>query len=660
MPPLAGSSSLPTLPGARGKPRTPLALPPGSQPGEIITLLETENARLRVNVATEKAKFGTAFLKDFKSPSRRRIEPMKKLLFEQSQFTSELVTKRSVKQCQCDAVIERVSTDEEVQARRLQDVLQLQEQLEYLEESLAEADADASEACDREDTYTMMEDRLRSLVADDHARINEIQRVIDESVVRLNQWYAVSKEGEAELASVEAQLTALRAKLKYERHRQRKMMSERKTMVESMVQYTADRSARMQQHKDRLLAARGDLDEKQEEQLAVAAGTIDALRVMNEASTRNQLSFEDKCKAAFQQIENLTGAADISEVLHLVTSKAELTAQLQQRVDALQQRIVDLERERGDTEEALTEEMYGSSNDAAIKAQLDETRVTSNAAAGALSDSSKRMNEALSLLQNMRLAWENIAHMLEPGREHVPASGHHRSSGLGLHREGSTAQGTPSSRRGGGSAADDEGAAAALGMLPLEIAEMPQLVDEVEKRAQRVLTLTARHEERMEKRQASASVMVGGVGGGGGSGEGRQSPTPSASAPASSGSPAGMRSPSVATPAAAPPLTSGKSRRSLRDREGASVGAAPAPVDYNVRVMPPEMLDAMLNAEADEPKVKMPGAKAKAAAGGGGEAAFGKDDDEDPLTRDDLKGVSVRLARKAARRQQGGAPAKGK
>ena len=91
-------------------------------------------------------------------------------------------------------------------------------------------------------------------------------------------------------------------------------------------------------------------------------------------------------------------------------------------------------------------------------------------------------------------------------------------------------------------------------------------------------------------------------------------------------------------------------------KAGAPAAAAP-PVDNNIRVMPPEMLDSMLAAaDGDEGK---PGSSkgaakaAKAAAAKASEVAFNKTTDaeeEDLLTRDDLKAVSVRLARKAARK----------
>ena len=186
--------------------------------------------------------------------------------------------------------------DAKVQNRRQQDVGHLQMRLEALEDELLEADADAAEACDREDTYTMMDGRLRDLVSDDQARINKIQRVIDESKLRLNQWHGVSKDGEAELGRAEAELAALRAKLKTERHTQRKMMGERRKTVETMVQYTKDRVAREAEHRDQLMASRGDLDAEGEAKLKMAAGTMEALRAMD-SNSKVQLSFE-KCRAA--------------------------------------------------------------------------------------------------------------------------------------------------------------------------------------------------------------------------------------------------------------------------------------------------------------------------------------------------------------------------
>ena len=49
----------------------------------------------------------------------------------------------------------------------------------HLEDQLAIAADDAAEACDREDTYSMMEERLHALIADDQSRINAIQQVIE-------------------------------------------------------------------------------------------------------------------------------------------------------------------------------------------------------------------------------------------------------------------------------------------------------------------------------------------------------------------------------------------------------------------------------------------------------------------------------------------------
>ena len=192
--PLAGSASLPVLPAAGRASNTPTAAMMGKSYSQLLIHLEEERATLRSELQQEKAKFGAMFLKDMRSPSRRRLEPMKKLLFEQSQTTSSMVTKASAKQHQLNQLLQRVIDDDTVQELRMCDVLRLKQNLEYLEDQLAEAEADATEACDREDTYSMMEQRLQSLVAQDQSRINEIQRVIDESVLRLGQWHAVSKE----------------------------------------------------------------------------------------------------------------------------------------------------------------------------------------------------------------------------------------------------------------------------------------------------------------------------------------------------------------------------------------------------------------------------------------------------------------------------------
>ena len=91
---------------------------------------------MQEELLASRKKFSASFVKDFKSPARRRLEPMKKLLFEQSEATSTLVTRSSVKQRQLDAVMQRVIDDDTVQERRMADVVRLQEKLEWLEEQL--------------------------------------------------------------------------------------------------------------------------------------------------------------------------------------------------------------------------------------------------------------------------------------------------------------------------------------------------------------------------------------------------------------------------------------------------------------------------------------------------------------------------------------------
>lgn len=147
---LTSSSSVPTLPAAGGAiGRRSSSKGQLVEPGEAITLLENENEKLREALQQEKAKFSSAFIKDIKAPARRRLEPMRKLIHEQSETTSQLVTSATVKQQRLDAVMAQVVTDNSVEMRRMRDVMHLQEKLEYLEDQLAEADADAAEACDR-------------------------------------------------------------------------------------------------------------------------------------------------------------------------------------------------------------------------------------------------------------------------------------------------------------------------------------------------------------------------------------------------------------------------------------------------------------------------------------------------------------------------------
>ena len=564
------------------------------------------------------------------------MDPMKKLLTEQAVATSDLVTAAMEKHNALSLVLARVTEDAKVQNRRQQDVGHLQMRLEALEDELLEADADAAEACDREDTYTMMDGRLRDLVSDDQARINKIQRVIDESKLRLNQWHGVSKDGEAELGRAEAELAALRAKLKTERHTQRKMMGERRKTVETMVQYTKDRVAREAEHRDQLMASRGDLDAEGEAKLKMAAGTMEALRAMD-SNSKVQLSFEEKCRAAFDHIQQLTGASGLPEVLYIITSKKELTDQLQKRVESTEQRIAKLTDERDVAEAQAAEMQYGVNTDSQAKVALEEARVRVGESEARAQRASKQLGEAMTLLQGSRLAWENLLHLLEAGRE--PS---HRTRGVDQFGSGpSAAAGTPAS-----AAAMSEGEAGGGGMslissamLPAELAELPLMLEEVSERAERLLTRT----QRREQQQASALGLPESSGG------------TIEAIRAVGGAAASGEAEDMLMPLGAAEPRPARGKRPSKGGDGGD-GKAGGAVRNNIRVLPPEMLEDLVSRDEEDAasRGRTPGSRASARSAESAAAALRQqEEDDDLLSREDLKAVSSRITRKATRRRPG-------
>eukprot|EP00966_Prymnesium_polylepis_P196527 4554219-Prymnesium_polylepis.1 len=117
------------------------------------------------------------------------------------------------------------------------------EQIQARYEVKAEA---ADDECHTLAKYAMMERRLQGLIADDKARIEDIQLVKEECLTRVSQWLAVAKEGEVDLAQAEAELAQMRSEYKAERYQQRRMIGERRQLVNSMVKYTEDRQQRME------------------------------------------------------------------------------------------------------------------------------------------------------------------------------------------------------------------------------------------------------------------------------------------------------------------------------------------------------------------------------------------------------------------------------
>lgn len=428
-------------------------------------------------------------------------------------------------------------------------------------------------------------------------------------------------------------------------------------MVENMVKYTTDRNNRMKMHQDRLMASRGDLDAEGEATLKLAAGTSNALRAMEVGSQRSQMSFEEKCKEAFNHIEHLTGASDLNEVLYIITSKKELTDQLQRRVASTEQRIQRLTEERDAAEAQASEEQYGVTTDAKTKTRLEEARERMGTEAHQLQEASKRTGDVMRLLQNSRLAWENLIHLLEPGREPGRAAGYavgarsRPQEGDALLR-GDSAAGTPAAsppdgRRARRSSGGDDAASAAGdipevdfdGMLPVELAEMPLLIDEVLARAERVMQMTS----------AAAEAQLA-----------AQPPA----APASPSNSLAMRL--LASPGGAPsgegddaaaPTTT-QQRKGSRGGGGGGIGAmSGSSSSNNIRVVPPEMLDSILEAAPageDTSRGRTPGSRGTTRGSDGGVAFKAPEEQEDDLlSREDLKAVSTRISRKAMRRQAG-------
>ena len=687
MPKLRQSSTVPVLPPASGRTGSSRS---GSHavlaPGETLEKLVTENEHLRQQLHSEKQKFQTMYVKDlFKSPARRRLEPMKQLIVDQSETSSLLATEKLVKQQVTELVEERAKVEAIVHERRLLDMTAAEVRLQQLEEQLAMAEGDAADANDREETYLMMEGRLQDLVTEDQQRLNTIQRVIDESKLRLSQGMNVSREGEAELGEAEAALAVLRHTLHEERASQNKMMEERRAMVGDMVKYSQERSERQKHHQDKLLASRGDLDAEGEKNLRVAAGTMDALRAINESGAKATFSFEDKCRRAFLKIEGITGAKDLQEVLFIVLSKSELASQLQKRVAGIEQRRTELEEQKLSFEEERTKEHFGGENVSELKDQIGEVRQRLAGQEQRQRELSSSLASTMAMLQTSRLTWENVHKLLEPGIEvDDPRRRRRQPEGSGAQNaaidrlladaeERSTQQTTQqgvhraTSKESSGNEGDVD-----LSLLPKELADLPTMVEEIGQRGARLLEMIAQIEAsaRAAKARRRAAAAAGEpddepnvVSPGGSSifslAKQQRSPT---------GGSKGFGADGAGEPSAAP-LTGksskgGKVERVFSKQEAILKEALPS---NNIRVMPFELAELLLQAREETPVTdEATGKRASAAAKAAAEKET-KDKDKEPpvkrtsfqlaaiddeselISREDMKAAAERLARKAAR-----------
>jgi len=456
-------------------------------------------------------------------------------------------------------------------------------------------------------------------------------------------------------------------------------------MVGDMVKYSQERSERQKHHQDKLLASRGDLDAEGEKNLRVAAGTMDALRAINESGAKATFSFEDKCRRAFLKIEGITGAKDLQEVLFIVLSKSELASQLQKRIAGIEQRRTELEEQKLSFEEERTKEQFGGENVSELKDQIGEIRQRLAGQEQRQRELSGSLASTTAMLQTSRLTWETLHKLLEPGIEvDDPRRRRRQPEGSGAQNaaidrlladaEGRSTQQTPQQGVHRATPKDSSGAEGDvdLSLLPKELADLPTMVEEIGQRGARLLEMIAQIEAsaRAAKARRRAAAAAGEpddepnvVSPGGSSifslAKQQRSPT---------GGSKGFGADSAGEPSAAP-LTGksakgGKVERVFSKQEAILKEALPS---NNIRVMPFELAELLLQAREETPVTdEATGKRASAAAKAAAEKET-KDKDKEPpvkrtsfqmaaiddeselISREDMKAAAERLARKAAR-----------
>lgn len=237
---MAGSASVPSLgtkAGPRPGPGRAKARPSSAQALADIGRLEDENEVLRLAVQRERTKYGQKSLKDFNSPARRRLGPMRRLLSEQAEVASVQTCALAQKEQALGLVSGRAKQELAMQARRQADLEVQEGRLAEVKLKQAEEEAHSAKAWEEHAVYAMMERRLQRLAAEDNGKITKVQEQIQDCDLRLGQWISVCKEGEGELAKAEGELEAMMQQLKAERQNRKKRLADRRSMAESMLQY---------------------------------------------------------------------------------------------------------------------------------------------------------------------------------------------------------------------------------------------------------------------------------------------------------------------------------------------------------------------------------------------------------------------------------------
>ena len=375
--------------------------------------LAEENDALRAEIGKLKAAFAKRAAHEERSTDRRRVGPMRRLVSEQWGVASGLLAASTEKERVITTVSSQMSAEAGTVARRAADERQLNARVVQLRAQLEAAEAEAAEAWRGGESRAMMERRLMRLLDEDRAKGAKLQRVIDDCDARLAQWLAVGKEGESELKEAEGQLNGARARVARDRHQQRKLIGERRQVVSGMEKVKDDRSARVHSEHESVLASQGDLDAAGEAELKRAAGASSLVRAMHSVAVSKSFSHEEKCRDAFRQIEGLTGARDMQEVLFLLTSKQEMADQLQKRSETGDARLAELKTKRDALERERSNAQYGYASDPQATEKITQAQRALNEADEAAAESAARRQRAGDMLKQARVVWHNLSTSLD-------------------------------------------------------------------------------------------------------------------------------------------------------------------------------------------------------------------------------------------------------
>ncbi|KOO27627.1 neurofilament triplet l [Chrysochromulina tobinii] len=279
--------------------------------------------------------------------------------------------------------------------------------LAEMEQRLAECAARYDEEHRLRMSYDQVINRLKSEQLEWPAEVKQLETVLAQKEQDYEQLLVMSHDANSSKESAKAELSKFEALVLEERKQREKELQERRAILQKK-QQIANELERTERERRQQLA--------EQQRMAGEDGAKEATRKVEEDIKIEQAKIR-AYEAAFQQIKEATGVADVNEVIQRFTLQEETHQNLISMTKESQARIDELRRAVEEEKHLVMAAEYSRESKGASGSDEDQGRSSTLAAQKQLNRARERGRKTLKISTSVKNAVQHIVDVLEPLRE---------------------------------------------------------------------------------------------------------------------------------------------------------------------------------------------------------------------------------------------------